>query len=84
MNQFETSATVSGQGEIHLAGVPFVPGTSVEVTVREKVVADASPPMDQEHSDRVRKLFAALDTARNTESVGPLRREELYDRKVFR
>ena len=35
-------------------------------------------------TDRAGRLFAALDKARNTEPVGPLRREELYDRKVLR
>jgi hypothetical protein len=84
MDQYETSTTVSGQGEIHLAGVPFVPGTSVEVTIREKATTGASPPRGEEPSDHLRKLFAALDMARNTESIGPLRREELYDRKVLR
>jgi hypothetical protein len=84
MDQYETSTTVSSHGEIHLAGVPFTAGTSVEVTVREKTAVHASSPMDEEHSDHLRKLFAALDMARNTESIGPLRREELYDRKVLR
>jgi len=31
----------------------------------------------------MRELFARV-RARNTEPVGPLRREELYDRKVLR
>jgi hypothetical protein len=84
MNQYETSTTVSGQGEIHLGGVPFIAGTAVEITVREKAGAEASPPTNKERSDRVGKLFAALDKARNTEPVGPLRREELYDRNVLR
>jgi hypothetical protein len=33
MNPFETTATVQDQGQLHLAGVPFAPGTQVEVTV---------------------------------------------------
>jgi hypothetical protein len=33
MNTFETSATVQDQGQIHLAGVPFAPGTQVEVII---------------------------------------------------
>ena len=36
MNAYETSTTVGGQGEIHLADVPFQPGTEVEVTVSPK------------------------------------------------
>ena len=33
MNTYETSATVDVEGQIHLAGVPFAPGTQVEVTI---------------------------------------------------
>ena len=33
MNPFETTATVQDKGQLHLAGVPFAPGTHVEVTI---------------------------------------------------
>ena len=33
MQAYETSATVQGQGEVRVAGVPFAPGTEVEVTI---------------------------------------------------
>ncbi len=36
MNIYETSATVEDQGRIHVAGVPFAPGTEVEVTISPK------------------------------------------------
>jgi hypothetical protein len=36
MSTFETSATVQDQGQIHVAGVPFAPGTEVEVTISPK------------------------------------------------
>jgi hypothetical protein len=36
MNTFETSATVEAQGQIHVSGVPFAPGTEVEVTISPK------------------------------------------------
>jgi hypothetical protein len=36
------------------------------------------------HRRKVEKLFAALDKSRNTEPVGRLNREELYDRPVLR
>jgi hypothetical protein len=76
MNHYETSATIGGQGDIHLAGLPFTPGTEVEIVVSPKPATEAN--------DRAARLFAALDKARNTEPVGPLNREELYDRKVLR
>jgi hypothetical protein len=36
MKTFETSATVQDQGDIRVAGVPFAPGTEVEVTISPK------------------------------------------------
>lgn len=81
MNTFETTATVEERGTISLGGVPFEPGTQVEVTIRAKAAAATGAALA---TDRVSRLFAALDKARNTEPVGPLRREELYDRQVLR
>jgi hypothetical protein len=85
MSTSETSATVGDEGRVLVAGVPFAVGTEVEVTVREKVAADAhdSPEKLEEARARMRDLFARVQ-ARNTEPIGPLRREELYDRKVLR
>jgi hypothetical protein len=85
MNTYETSATVEDQGHVRLAGVPFTPGTEVEVTIREKSATDANgtPANLEEARAHMRDLFARV-RARNTESVGPLCREELYDRKVLR
>ena len=36
MNSYETSATVEDQGQVRLAGVPFAPGTEVEITINPK------------------------------------------------
>ena len=36
MNTYETSATVEDHGQVHVAGVPFAPGTEVEVTISPK------------------------------------------------
>jgi hypothetical protein len=36
MKSFETSTTVQPQGDISIAGVPFAPGTEVEVTISPK------------------------------------------------
>jgi hypothetical protein len=69
---------------VHVAGVPFAPGTEVEVTIREKAVDQRQAPANSEEAHtRMRDLFARV-RARNTEPVGRLRREELYDRKVLR
>lgn len=73
---FETAATVGGQGEIHLTGIPFAPGTKVDVTV--------SPVGETgEAATRTSKLFAALDKARNVDSLNTFRRDKLYDRDVL-
>jgi hypothetical protein len=85
MNTFETTATVGDHGQLYVAGVPFGPGTEVEVLLREKVPAHANrpPAVADEPPLSIRDLFARA-RARNMESVGPLRREDLYDRKVLR
>jgi len=36
MKAFEASATVQPQGDIRVPGVPFAPGTEVEVTISPK------------------------------------------------
>ena len=80
MKMYETSATVEYQGHIHIAGVPFAPGTRVEVTItptRNGAELSASEP------DRTARLLAALSKSRNTNAVGPLKRAELYDRDIL-
>ena len=81
MQDYETSATVESDGQVHLAGVPFASGTQVEVIISPKRNGAAMPNPDE--TDRVVQLFAALDKARNVQSVGRLKREELYDRNVL-
>jgi len=36
MQTYETSATVEEPGQVRVAGVPFAPGTEVEVTISPK------------------------------------------------
>jgi hypothetical protein len=36
MKTFETSVTVQPQGDVRVVGVPFAPGTEVEVTISAK------------------------------------------------
>jgi hypothetical protein len=81
MNTYETSATVQEQGQVVVADVPFEPGTRVEVTIKATENGAELPSTAQ--PDRVARLLAALDMARNSETVGPLRRAELYDRSVL-
>lgn len=80
MKSFETSATVANHGEVRIAGVPFEPGTQVTVTL-----TPAKNGTQSLEAARVRmaRLFAALDKSQNTESVGPMKRSELYDRNVL-
>lgn len=82
---FETTATVLDHGQVHLGGVPFEPGTEVEVMIRAKAPPEAEGTPSSPGGARVslKDVFARVQ-ARNTEPVGPLRREELYDRKVLR
>ena len=56
-------------------------------TLKELVIAGLQLVTKSEsnpHASRTGRLFAALDKGRNTESVGPLNREEIYDRPVLR
>lgn len=78
MSNFETSTTVGGQGDIHLAGLPFTPGTEVEVVVTPK------PATAAKSDERLAALFHALDHAHNQAPIGPLRRDELYYRDDVR
>lgn len=79
MQTYETSALVEPNGQVHVAGVPFAPGTQVEVIISPKRNGAAMP----DAGDRAARLLAALDKARNVQSVGRLKREELYDRNVL-
>lgn len=46
---YETSATVEDRGEVRIAGVPFAPGTEVEVTISPRARPEAGPtPSDDE------------------------------------
>ena len=49
MQTYETSATVQRHGEVHVAGVPFEPGTEVEVTIspRRKSATDFAETWDR-------------------------------------
>jgi hypothetical protein len=75
MGGYETSTTVGGQGEIHLAGLPFQPGTEVAVVIRPRVADE--PASVGNHVDA---LIAALNCGHNLEPIGRLNRDELYDR----
>lgn len=82
MKPFETVATVEAEGHLSVEGVPFDAGTRVEITIRPKENGIALKGTAD--SERAARLLAALDNSRNTESVGPLNRGELYDRNIRR
>jgi len=81
VSAYETSTTISGQGEIHLSALPFQPGTEVEVTVSPK---KSDSPLIADDGHRTSTLLSALDHAHNVESIGSLKRDELYDRSLLR
>jgi hypothetical protein len=86
MKTYETSATVEEQGHVRVAGVPFAPGTEVQVTISPKRRAedDLTPP---DHAavaaarDRMRELFHTIKGFRNSPRIA---REELYERGSLR
>lgn len=82
MAAYETSAKVQAEGEVRVAGVPFAPGTEVEVTISPKPRSgDTSTHVDDEAlaaaRARMRELFGAIKGFR----MGPkIPREELHER----
>ncbi|HEY2410686.1 MAG TPA: hypothetical protein VGI40_00505 [Pirellulaceae bacterium] len=83
MNTFETSALVEAEGQVRVAGVPFEPGTKVEVTITR--VAEEGPPIEDAvltaARAKMRELFRSVKGFRMTPKLS---REELYDRRSFR
>jgi hypothetical protein len=86
MKTFETSATVEDQGQIRLAGVPFAPGTEVEITISPKVRPEdeVKNPDDDALTasrERMRELFRTIKGFRISPRIP---REELYERGRLR
>jgi hypothetical protein len=82
MNTYETSATVEDQGQVRVSGVPFAPGTEVEVTISPKLQCkdQVPPPADEALTaarDRMRELFRTIKGFRNSPRIP---REDLYER----
>jgi hypothetical protein len=86
MSTFETSATVEAQGEVRVVGVPFAPGTEVEVTISPKMrseteVTQADDAALSAARERMRELFRSIKGFRNSPRIP---REELYERGRLR
>jgi len=82
MKTYETSATVEAHGQIHIAGVPFAPGTEVAITISPKLrPEDELMSADDEAlavaRERMRELFGTIKGFRNSLRIP---REELYQR----
>lgn len=81
MKAFETTATVDKSGTLLVHGLPFAPGTNVQVTITEKPAASANLP-DSDAAvaaarEQMRELFGRI---RGFRSASLIRREDLYDR----
>ena len=82
MQTYETSATVDDHGQIHVAGVPFAPGTEVEITISLKdQTPDANAETLAQVRQRMRELFRTVKGFGNSPRIP---REELYDRGSLR
>jgi hypothetical protein len=85
MSTFATSATVEEDGRVFLAGVPFAPGTEVEVMISPKLRPNQAAPPESDPlavaRDRMRELFRTIKGFRNSPRLG---REELYERGSLR
>lgn len=76
MKTYETFATVEDQGRVYVAGVPFAPGTRVEVVISAKAPT-AADDLTAARA-RMRELFATVKGFRMAPKIG---REDLYDRR---
>lgn len=86
MSTFATFATVEEHGRVLVAGVPFAPGTEVEVTISPKVRSEdqaTTPEADAVAASRQRmqELFRTIKGFRNSHRIP---REELYERGSLR
>jgi hypothetical protein len=83
MDTFAASAMVEAEGQVRVTGVPFEPGTKVEVTI--KPAAEKAAPAEDaafaEARSRMRELFQSVKGFRMTPKLS---REELYDRRSLR
>lgn len=81
MSRFETTAKVEETGNVQIAGVPFAPGTEVEVTISPKSAPEAVKLREEAAlaaaRDRMRDLFQTVTGFRNSPRIP---REELYER----
>ena len=61
-------------------------GVSLKDIVTRALERDLAAPANDADTRRSRaiRLFGALDRSRNTQPVGRLNRDEIYDRSVFR
>lgn len=76
---YETSATVDEQVRVQLAGVPFAPGTQVEVVISPKSgPAEADGDSASAARARMRELFASVRGFRMAPKIA---REDLYERR---
>lgn len=86
METYETSGTVEEQGRILVGGVPFPPGTKVEIAISpmRQTENEVARPEDESLAaarHRLRELFGTIKGFRNSPRIA---REDLYDRERFR
>lgn len=71
MKTYETSATVEDRGEIRVAGVPFAPGTQVEVSISadEGPSSKKAPYSKQAAHDELDEMHRQYGNAEGAEAV---------------
>lgn len=85
MHTYQTIATVKDHGSVYLDGVPFAPGTEVEVAVSIKTspVQEAVLTEEEKWAAAHSHIQAMLRTATGFRNVPRISREELYERPRF-
>lgn len=86
MKAYETSATVDDQGQVCLTGVPFAPGTDVNVTISPKrqPIEEISTTDEQRLAAARARMQQLFRTVRGFRMSPKIPREEIYERGSFR
>lgn len=86
MQTYETCTIVEDAGQVHLAGLPFAPGTQVDVSISPKRPSQEPIPVADDRAlvavrARMRELFRTVKGFRTSPKIP---REDLYERGSLR
>ena len=86
MQTYETCTTVEDAGQVHVAGVPFAPGTQVDVSISPKGISSngETPPDDRALAAARARMKDIFRTVKGFRTSPKIPRDELYERGILR